>query len=128
MTYDLAQPLRDAVATAGSLRRLASLIGVAHQAIANWDKIPAERVLMIEEATGISRDTLRPDLYKTPRPAKPTKIVSDDARLREASRRAAGRAVFALLSRDPDILTQDKATTLMRRLGALLYEELKRMT
>lgn len=42
---------------------LARRIGVTRQAIYGWDKIPAERVVEVEAATGIPRKKLRPDLY-----------------------------------------------------------------
>ncbi len=45
-------------------RALAKLMRVTPQAITKWNKrIPAERVLQIERATGVSRHDLRPDLY-----------------------------------------------------------------
>jgi DNA-binding transcriptional regulator YdaS (Cro superfamily) len=45
-------------------RALAALMGVTPQAITKWrKKIPAERVLQIEKATGVSLHDLRPDLY-----------------------------------------------------------------
>lgn len=45
--------------------KLADLIGVSRQAMREWSKIPAERVLSIEEITGIGRERLRSDLYPT---------------------------------------------------------------
>jgi len=56
--------LREAVGVAGSMRALARLIGTSHQAIAQWDRVPAERVLDVERATAIPRHRLRPDLYQ----------------------------------------------------------------
>src|SRR6516225_4080971 len=55
--------LREAVRVAGGMRALARLIGTSHQAIAQWARVPAERVPDVERATGISRHRLRPDLY-----------------------------------------------------------------
>ncbi|TKA90377.1 transcriptional regulator [Halopseudomonas bauzanensis] len=51
---------------AGGQSALAKLIGVSGQAVnrmCTTGRVPAERVLAIEKATGISRHELRPDLY-----------------------------------------------------------------
>jgi len=56
--------IQAAIDAAGGIRSLARAIGVTYQAIQSWKKrIPAERVLDIERATGIPREKLRPDLY-----------------------------------------------------------------
>lgn len=47
----------------GRMTRLAEALGVKVPAIAQWRKVPAERVLAVEQATGISRHDLRPDIY-----------------------------------------------------------------
>jgi DNA-binding transcriptional regulator YdaS (Cro superfamily) len=52
------------VKKAGGMRALGRALGISHQAILSWTHIPAERVVAIEEATGIPREKLRPDLYK----------------------------------------------------------------
>ena len=57
--------LESLVTTVGTYR-LARLIGVKHPTIHSWMKagrVPAERVLAIEQATGISRYELRPDVF-----------------------------------------------------------------
>lgn len=41
---------------------LAAACAVTRQTIYNWEKIPAEQILAVERATGLSRDKLRPDL------------------------------------------------------------------
>lgn len=56
--------LKIAIATAGGLRALARALGITHQSIAQWDKIPAERVPEVERVTGVPRGVLRPDLFK----------------------------------------------------------------
>lgn len=48
----------------GGLVALASALGIRHQALYGWKRVPAERVLDIERITGISRHELRPDLSK----------------------------------------------------------------
>ena len=55
--------LEDAIQTAGSVKALAEKLGVTAQAICQWTKVPALRVLDVERATGVSRHDLRPDLY-----------------------------------------------------------------
>jgi DNA-binding transcriptional regulator YdaS (Cro superfamily) len=36
---------------------------ITPQAISQWKQVPAERVLQVERATGVSRHRLRPDIY-----------------------------------------------------------------
>lgn len=48
---------------AGGMRALARLIGINYQNIQIWKRIPAERMIDIETATGIPRERLRPDLF-----------------------------------------------------------------
>lgn len=55
-THDLKQMLRP-------IRPLAVALGVSYQAVHKWRRVPAERVLDVERLRGISRSTLRPDLY-----------------------------------------------------------------
>ena len=45
--------------------RLAKLIGVSRQSLYMWQRVPAERVIAVENATGgrIQRGHIRPDLY-----------------------------------------------------------------
>lgn len=47
----------------GRLSELASSLGVTPGAVAQWEKVPAERVPAVSRATGIPREDLRPDLY-----------------------------------------------------------------
>lgn len=60
------KPIARAVRAAGGQQALADKCGVKYQAVQKWlrlNRVPAERVLTIEEATGISRHDLRPDIY-----------------------------------------------------------------
>lgn len=55
-----------AAAKVGGQSALARILGCTPQAVqrmCSTGKVPAERVLAIEEATGVSRHDLRPDLY-----------------------------------------------------------------
>lgn len=45
------------------MRALAGRLGITRAALYAWSRAPAERVLAIEAATGVSRHDLRPDLY-----------------------------------------------------------------
>jgi hypothetical protein len=56
--------LRLAIAAAGSERKLGAGIGVSGQAVNQWPRVPAEMVVKVEKATGVQRETLRPDLYR----------------------------------------------------------------
>jgi len=53
-------------AVGGVAAELARRIGVTPQALGQWDKVPADRVLAVERATGVSRYILRPDICGDP--------------------------------------------------------------
>jgi TorA maturation chaperone TorD len=55
--------LEQAIDKAGGVRALARELGLSQPAVTNWKRVPAERVLEVEAATGVSRSALRPDLY-----------------------------------------------------------------
>jgi TorA maturation chaperone TorD len=55
--------LDEAIRAAGGVGALARKIGISQPSVSNWLHVPAERVLSVEAATGVSRATLRPDLY-----------------------------------------------------------------
>ena len=46
------------------LARLAREIGITRGAVAQWDRVPAERLGDVARVTGISMERLRPDLFK----------------------------------------------------------------
>lgn len=61
-------PIKKAVKIIGGQTALAKILGVKPQAVQQWvasGKVPAGRVLKIEEATKgkVSRSSLRPDIY-----------------------------------------------------------------
>ena len=72
--------LEEAVRAVGGVSELARQIGISQPSVSNWNRIPAERVLIVEAATGVDRKMLRPDLYG---PAG-TKPASDRRRRRRA--------------------------------------------
>jgi TorA maturation chaperone TorD len=55
--------LTEAIRAAGGVSELARQLGISQPSVSNWDRIPAERVLTVEAATGVNRKVLRPDLY-----------------------------------------------------------------
>ena len=56
--------LSEAIQAVGGVSELARRVGISQPSVSNWDKVPAERVLMVEAATGVDRKVLRPDLYQ----------------------------------------------------------------
>jgi len=56
--------LAEAVNRAGSVAKLADMLGVSRQVLYKWKRIPADRILEIERLTGVPRASLRPDLYE----------------------------------------------------------------
>lgn len=59
----------------GRLQKLAGALKLTPSAIIQWEKVPAERVVAVEDATGIARCALRPDIFteSTKRPARQRK-------------------------------------------------------
>jgi DNA-binding transcriptional regulator YdaS (Cro superfamily) len=57
---------KDAVGGAAVLARRLTVIGrpITTQGVSAWRRVPAERVVDVERATGVSRQELRPDLYQ----------------------------------------------------------------
>lgn len=47
----------------GGMSELARSLECTRQALYQWRRIPADRVIQIERLTNISRQELRPDLY-----------------------------------------------------------------
>jgi len=70
-----------AIGAAGGVGELARKIGISQPSVSNWNKVPAQRVIAVEAATGVPRNDLRPDLYgeQTAAPVDPV----DAARAQE---------------------------------------------
>jgi TorA maturation chaperone TorD len=98
--------LSEAIQAAGGVTELARRVGLAQPSVSNWDKIPAERVLVVEAATGVGRKVLRPDLYGEREATARTVDDVDVARAQE----------YALLS---TLLVRAPDTALLQRLSAL---------
>jgi TorA maturation chaperone TorD len=96
--------LQEAIKVAGSVSELARRIGISQPSVSSWDRIPAERVLTVENATGISRAVLRPDLFA----AAPASDVDEV----DAARAQEYTLLSALLIRAPDAALLEKLSRL----------------
>jgi TorA maturation chaperone TorD len=86
--------LEEAIRVAGGVGALARKIGIAQPSVSNWSRVPAERVVSVEAATGVSRALLRPDLYAEPMAGDVDEV--DVARAQEYA------LLSVLLARAPD--------------------------
>jgi TorA maturation chaperone TorD len=98
------QGLQEAIRAVGGVSELARRIGISQPSVSNWDRIPAERVLSVETATGINRAILRPDLFGA--------YASGDVDEIDAARAQEYALLAALLARAPD-------AALLKRLSEL---------
>jgi TorA maturation chaperone TorD len=55
--------LTAAIRAAGGVSELARQLSISQPSVSNWMRVPAERVVAVESATGVDRAVLRPDLY-----------------------------------------------------------------
>lgn len=60
--------LDNAIQSAGSASKLSAALGISKMSVSLWKRngIPADRVLAIYNATGVTPHELRPDLYPNP--------------------------------------------------------------
>jgi TorA maturation chaperone TorD len=87
--------LQEAIRAVGGVSELARRIGISQPSVSNWDRVPAERVLSVESATGVARTILRPDLYDSLPPLPGVEEV-------DAARASEYGLLSTLLSRSPD--------------------------
>jgi TorA maturation chaperone TorD len=85
--------LSQAIEAAGGVGALARALGISQPSVSAWTRVPADRVVAIEAATGIGRAVLRPDLYGQD-PGEATIDAVDRARAQEY-------ALLALLLLNP---------------------------
>jgi len=85
--------LDEAIRAGGGVTEVARRIGISQPSVSNWSRVPAERVLSVEAATGVARAILRPDLYGE-QPGQPDEV--DAARSQEYA------LLATLLARVPD--------------------------
>jgi len=95
-----------AIDAAGGVAQLARKIGISQPSVSNWSKIPAQRVIAVEAATGVSRSDLRPDLYGKPLLSEEPIDPVDAARAQEY------RLLATLLSAAPSEWLLDQLTRL----------------
>jgi TorA maturation chaperone TorD len=88
------QGLDQAIDAAGGVAALARKIGISQPSVSNWAHVPAERVVAVEAATGVSRAILRPDLFD-----EHHDTASDDV---DAARAQEYALLATLLVRAPD--------------------------
>ncbi len=93
--------LSDAIRAAGGVSELARQIGISQPSVSNWIRVPAERVVSVETATGVDRAVLRPDLYGS--------AEVDDV---DAARAQEYALLAALLMRAPDASLLSKLSAL----------------
>jgi TorA maturation chaperone TorD len=98
--------LQEAIRAAGSVSELARRIGISQPSISGWDRVPAESVLSVESATGVSRAVLRPDLFGEAATASNGVDEIDLARAQEYG------LIAALLARAVDAELLEKLTKL----------------
>jgi TorA maturation chaperone TorD len=99
--------LNEAIRAAGGVGALARKIGISQPSVSSWPRVPAERVLSVEAATGIDRAILRPDIYG----ADPAGNIDEI----DAARADEYALLAVLLARAPD-------AGLLSRLAALRGE------
>ncbi len=109
--------LERAIAAAGGQSALARLIGKTQGHVWHWLKVakrvPAEAVLAIEDATGVPRHELRPDVY--PAAGETAKMQSNQTETEIDPDEAARAAWYALLG---ELLADAPSPDLLKRLGA----------
>src|SRR6266571_1969420 len=86
--------LDEAIRAAGGITELARRIGISQPSVSNWSRVPADRVVAVEAATGVARALLRPDLYTDRADAL------DDASIARAQEYA---LLATLLAQAPDV-------------------------
>ncbi len=100
-----------ALSSIGGVSVLARAIGVSQPAVSGWKRVPPDRVLAVEAATGIPRTELRPDLYAEAELTPPDTLDEVDA---------ARADTYALLA---TLLWHAPDAALLRRLAAPVQGE-----
>lgn len=60
---DLREGLEKAVKAVGTKAELGRRLGMSRAALYFWKCVPANRIVQVEQVTGVPREELRPDLY-----------------------------------------------------------------
>jgi TorA maturation chaperone TorD len=101
--------LEQAIRAAGGIASLARGIGIAQPSVSAWSRIPAERVLAVEQLTRVHRFVLRPDLYGSPEGKSPLKSNIDEIDQLRASEYG---LLSLLLGKAPDADTLSRVALL----------------
>lgn len=101
--------LHEAIEAVGGVTELARRLRIAQPSVSDWDRVPADRVLAVEAATGIQRVRLRPDLYADESPV----CVVDPIDAERAQE-------YALLA---TLLANAPSSALLKRLARLRGED-----
>lgn len=76
------EALERAVEKANGQSAIARICGVSQAAVWKWlqsaKRLPAEHVLKVEAATGVSRHWLRPDIYPVETAANPAPMMAEE--------------------------------------------------
>jgi TorA maturation chaperone TorD len=96
--------LDEAIRAAGGVGALARKLGIAQPSVSNWTRVPADRIVAVEAATGVGRAVLRPDLYRANASAELDDV--DAARAQEYA------LLATLLARTPDQALLDRLAAL----------------
>lgn len=87
--------LDEAIRAVGGVSELARRIGISQPSVSNWERVPAERVAVVESVTNIPRAILRPDLFGGA-------IAGGDVDEIDSARAQEYALLAALLARAPD--------------------------
>ncbi|WP_372484148.1 transcriptional regulator [Stenotrophomonas sepilia] len=93
--------LDKAVQAAGSQQALAHLLGIKPPSVSGWydrRRVPAERCIAIEHATGVSRHDLRPDVFGAAEPTGGQLVAETRALVDSRMSKRALRAKLGLSS------------------------------
>lgn len=63
---ELKQATDRAITAAGGPSAVGRSIGITPQAVGQWERVPAERVLGLSRLSGIPPHEIRPDIYPPP--------------------------------------------------------------
>src|SRR4029078_3734527 len=95
--------LDEAIRAAGGVGALARKLGISQPSVSNWTRIPADRIVAVELATGVGRAVLRPDLYGE------TNAIAVDADDVDAARAQEYALLATLLMRPPGQRARERA-------------------
>ena len=98
--------LEEAIRVAGGVGARARKIGISQPSVSNWSRVPADRVLSVEQVTGVSRAMLRPELY-----AEHPGTAGDVDEI-DAARAQEYALLSVLLARAPDAALLERLATL----------------